>query len=69
MHYVRNLRPAPSNEVHAACRAITYKDLPVGAKALLRQLKSDTGPSCNYDYGAAVDLNGDGISGISILLQ
>jgi hypothetical protein len=53
--------PAPSNEVLATCRAITYKDLPVGAKALLRHLKCDTGPSSSYNYGTAVDLNGDGI--------
>jgi len=54
--------PAPSGDVHATCRAITYKDLPVSARALLRQLKCDTGPNSNYNYGTAVDLNGDGVS-------
>lgn len=53
--------PAASKEVQATCREITYKDLPAGAKALLRRLKCDTGPGSNYDYGSAVDLNGDGI--------
>lgn len=53
--------PAASKEVQATCREITHKDLPAGAKALLRRLKCDTGPSSNYDYGSAVDLNGDSI--------
>jgi hypothetical protein len=53
--------PAPSKEVQTTCRAITYRDLPDGAKALLRQLKCDTAPRSNYNYGTAVDLNGDGI--------
>lgn len=53
--------PAPAKEVQATCREITYKDLPDGAKALLRRLKCNAGPSSNYDYGSAVDLNGDGI--------
>ena len=53
--------PAASKEVQATCREITYKDLPAGAKALLRQLKCDAGPGSNYDYGSAVDLNDDGV--------
>jgi hypothetical protein len=53
--------PAASKEVQATCREITYKDLPAGAKVLLRQLKCNAGPGSNYDYGSAVDLNGDGI--------
>ena len=53
--------PAASKGVQPACREITYKDLPAGARALLRQLKCETGPGSNYDYGSAVDLNGDGI--------
>ena len=53
--------PAASKEAHATCREITYKDLPPGAKALLRRLKCDTGPDSAYNYGTAVDLNGDGL--------
>jgi hypothetical protein len=53
--------PAPSKEIQATCRGITYEDLPDGARALLHQLGCDTGPSSNYNYGTAVDLNGDGI--------
>ena len=53
--------PMPSKEVHATCREITYEELPSGAKALLRQLKCDTGPDSTYNYGTAVDLNGDGV--------
>jgi Bacterial Ig-like domain (group 2) len=53
--------PAPSKEIQATCRGITYEDLPDGARALLHQLRCDTGPSSNYNYGTAVDLNGDGI--------
>lgn len=52
---------AGSREVQATCREITYKDLAAGAKALLRQLKCNAGPGSNYDYGSAIDLNGDGI--------
>jgi len=53
--------PAPSKEVQATCRGITYEDLPDGARALLRELKCDAGPESTYDYGTAVDLNGDGV--------
>lgn len=53
--------PAAAKEVQATCREITWKDLPTGARALLRKLKCDTGPSSSYDYGSAVDLNGDGV--------
>lgn len=53
--------PAPSKEIQATCREITYEDLPDGARALLHQLKCDTGPESPYDYGTAVDLNGDGV--------
>lgn len=53
--------PAGSKEVQATCGEISYKDLPAGARALLRRLKCDTGPGSNYDYGSAVDLNGDGV--------
>ena len=52
--------PAPAKAIQASCREITYKDLPEGAKTLLRKLKCDVGAGSNYDYGSAVDLNGDG---------
>lgn len=52
--------PTPSKVVQATCRAITYEDLPNGAKALLQELKCDVVPESNYNYGSAVDLTGDG---------
>ena len=51
--------PKPSNEIQATCKEIAYKDLPGGAKALLRRMKCDVRSGSNYDYGSAVDLNGD----------
>ena len=50
--------PRPNTEALASCRAISYKDLPEGALDLLAKMKCDV--SSNYDYGTAVDLNGDG---------
>ena len=38
---------------------MTYEDLLKGARALLRELKCDVGPQGPYNYGTAVDLNGD----------
>ena len=52
--------PAADKEVQASCREITYSDLPGGARALLQKLKCDVRPGSNYDWGSAVDLNGDG---------
>ncbi len=52
--------PAPAKAVQASCREITYKDLPEGAIALLRKMKCDLPAESSYDYGSAVDLNGDG---------
>ena len=52
--------PSTDNAIQATCKEIAYKDLPDGAKALLRKLKCDTPPNPNYDDGSAVDLNGDG---------
>ncbi len=52
--------PKPSAEILASCRETSYKDLPRRAVALLNRMKCDIGT--NYDYGSAVDLNGDGIS-------
>ena len=51
--------PKVSEKVQASCREIAYKDLPDGAIALLSRMKCDVGS--NYDYGSAVDLNGDGM--------
>jgi hypothetical protein len=53
--------PAASKEIQATCREITYKDLPEGARDLLRELKCNTRPEGPYDSGSAVDLNGDGV--------
>lgn len=50
--------PKPNTEALASCRAISYKDLPEAALDLLAKMKCDVGS--NYDYGSAVDLNGDG---------
>jgi hypothetical protein len=52
--------PAASKAIQASCREITYKDLPAKARALLQKLKCEVRPGSNYDYGNAVDLNGDG---------
>jgi hypothetical protein len=52
--------PKPSKETQASCREITYKDLPAGARALLRKLKCDVRSGSPYDFGSAVDLNSDG---------
>ena len=47
--------PAPDQAIQESCKEIACKDLPDGAKTLLHKLK------CDYDYGSAVDLNGDGL--------
>lgn len=52
--------PLPDKAVQTSCKAITYRDLPDGAKTLLHKLKCDTPPNPNYGSGSAVDLNGDG---------
>jgi len=52
--------PKASKEAHETCRAIAYKDLPAGARTLLRKLKCDVRAGGPYDFGSAVDLNGDG---------
>ena len=52
--------PAASQPIQSSCREITLKDLPRGATALLRRLQCEVGAGSNYDYGSAVDLNGDG---------
>jgi hypothetical protein len=50
--------PKPNIQELSNCREISYRDLPQGALDLLRRMKCDV--SSNYDYGSAVDLNGDG---------
>jgi hypothetical protein len=52
--------PKPSKELQASCKEISYNDLPAGAKALLQKLKCEVRTGSNYNYGSAVDLNGDG---------
>jgi|SRR5579871_5311083 len=52
--------PAPAKSVQASCKEITYKELPREVLALLKQMKCDVSAGGNYDYGSAVDLNGDG---------
>jgi hypothetical protein len=50
--------PKPNTQSLSSCREISYQDLPQGALDLLTKMKCDV--SSNYDYGSAVDLNGDG---------
>jgi hypothetical protein len=50
--------PRPSIQAMVGCKQIKYKDLPQPALDLLSKMKCDVDP--NYDYGAAIDLNGDG---------
>ena len=52
--------PKPAEEILAGCKEITSEDLPEGARALLEKMGCDVPPGSNYDYGGAVDLNGDG---------
>lgn len=53
--------PKPSSRILSGCRSVSYSELPDGAKALLKKLNCNVRPGGNYDYGSAVDLNGDGI--------
>ena len=50
--------PKPNTQALSNCKEISYKDLPKGALDLLIKMKCNV--SANYDYGSAVDLNGDG---------
>ena len=52
--------PSPSQKIQASCREISYKDLPHGARLLLRKLQCDVQPGGPYDWASAVDLNNDG---------
>ena len=59
--------PKPDTQALSNCREISYKDLPQGALDLLRKMKCDV--SSNYDYGSAVDLNGDGEAEYQVCCQ
>ncbi|HEV2448415.1 MAG TPA: tetratricopeptide repeat protein, partial [Candidatus Sulfopaludibacter sp.] len=50
--------PPPNTQALSSCKEISYKDLPDGALKLLTKMKCDV--TSNYNYGSAVDLNGDG---------
>lgn len=50
--------PKPDARALANCIEASYKDLPPAALELLQRMKCKV--SSNYDYGSAVDLNGDG---------
>jgi hypothetical protein len=52
--------PAPAKTVLDSCRDVVFEDLPDGLKSLLKRMKCDALPPSTYDYGVAVDLNGDG---------
>lgn len=52
--------PKPSEEILAGCQEISYKDLPQGARELLRSMKCEVRSGSNYDYGSALNLNGMG---------
>ncbi len=52
--------PKPSEAILASCRSISYDDLPRGARDLLNKMKCEVRTGSNYDYGSAVDLNGNG---------
>jgi len=49
--------PKPAGKVQAACTEVTQGDLPQGVLDLLAKMKCDV--ASNYNYGSAVDLNGD----------
>jgi len=53
--------PKASEAILGRCREISYKDLPQGARDLLRRMQCEVGPGSNYDYGSAVDLDGTGV--------
>jgi hypothetical protein len=52
--------PKPNVKALGSCHEISYKDLPQGALDLLTKMKCDVRAGESYDYGSAVDLNGDG---------
>jgi hypothetical protein len=52
--------PAAYAPAQQSCRAISYKDLPAEAAALLRSSGCDVMAGDNYDYGVSVALGDDG---------
>jgi hypothetical protein len=50
--------PNPAENILKGCKEISYADLPQAAADLLSEMKCKT--SHNYDFGSALDLNGDG---------
>jgi hypothetical protein len=52
--------PKPNVQALASCRDVSRTDLPKGALDLLAKMKCDVRQGTKYDYGSAVDLNGDG---------
>jgi Sel1 repeat len=53
--------PVPSEPILESCRIIRYSELPPGARELLTKMKCEVRTGSNYDYGSAVDLDGNGI--------
>uniref|UniRef100_Q01UB4 Sel1 domain protein repeat-containing protein n=1 Tax=Solibacter usitatus (strain Ellin6076) TaxID=234267 RepID=Q01UB4_SOLUE len=54
--------PAPAKSILTSCKEVHYDDLPDGLQTVLRRMKCESLPPSNYDYGVAVDLNGDGVA-------
>lgn len=52
--------PKPSESILGSCKAISYVDLPRGARTFLAGMKCEAGSDSDYDYGSAVDLAGNG---------
>jgi len=46
---------------HDSCKSVRYHDLPEIVKDVLKKMKCEVGPQSTYDYGYAMDLNGDGL--------
>ena len=53
--------PQPAKSILASCKEVHYDDLPDELKSVLKTMKCESLPPSNYDYGVAVDLNGDGV--------
>jgi len=51
---------AKNKRVHQTCANVKYKDLPSEVKYLMKKLNCDVKTGSVYDYGHALDLNGDG---------
>jgi hypothetical protein len=53
--------PEPDKKLQDACKAISYDELPQGAKKLLEQHGCTEKSGSYYDYGSEIDLNDDGL--------